>query len=55
MHFLHSFIHERQFVQSVGAFGHNCLCNFAQEFFTPKKRKPLSKGHYKLERSKSAD
>jgi hypothetical protein len=35
MHFLHSFIHEGQFVQLVGAtFGHNCLCIFAQEFFT---------------------
>jgi hypothetical protein len=42
-------------VQLVGAtFGHNYLCIFAQEFFTQKKN-PLSKGHYKLERSKSAD
>jgi hypothetical protein len=54
MHFLHSFIHEGQFVQLVGAtFGHNYLCIFAQEFFI-KKKNPLSKGHYKLKRSKSA-
>jgi predicted methyltransferase len=44
------------FVQLVRAtFGHNCFMHFCTRVLYSKKKDPLSKGHYKLERSKSAD